>query len=165
MTKLEELIKELCPNGVEYKSISRIVKRVGSGLNPRDNFVLNSADACDYYVTVKEITTGKICFSDKTDLISHEAWEIIQKRSQLEFDDVLLSGIGTIGKVALVDIPVNNWNCSESVILLKPDKELVIPKYLKYALESEKIQSYFNKIATGSTLRGIRQKVFVLSGL
>ena len=26
MTKLEELIKELCPNGVEYRKLSEIVK-------------------------------------------------------------------------------------------------------------------------------------------
>ena len=56
MTKLEELIKELCPNGVEYKTINEVVSRTSSGLNPRANFTLNSSDAKNYYVTVKEIT-------------------------------------------------------------------------------------------------------------
>ena len=126
MSKINDLIKELCPNGVEYTTIENVIKSYSSGLNPRQNFKLNENDAELYYVTVKEMTTGKIIFSDKTDKITSEAWHKIQNRSKLELNDVLLSGIGTIGKVAMVDIPVDNWNCSESVILLKPKMNIII---------------------------------------
>ena len=158
MSKLEELIQQYCPDGVEYKSIESITKNICSGLNPRKNFTLNGKGANCYYLTVKEMTTGKIVFSDKTDKITPDAVNIIQNRSRLETDDILLSGIGTIGKVAIVDIPVDNWNCSESVLLLKPNKDIICPKYLKYILEGNETQAYFNSHATGSTLKGIRQK-------
>ena len=158
MSKLDELIQQYCPDGVEYKSIESITKSICSGLNPRKNFTLNCKGAVCHYLTVKEMTTGKIIFSDKTDKITPDAVNIIQNRSRLEIDDILLSGIGTIGKVAIVDIPVDNWNCSESVLLLKPNKEIICPKYLKYILEGNKTQEYFNSHATGSTLKGIRQK-------
>ena len=158
MTQLETLIQTLCPNGVKFVKLGEVVKSIHSGLNPRDNFRLNEEGATGYYVTVKEITSGKIEFTDKTDRITEEARTIIQNRSHLEVNDVLLSGIGTIGKVALVDIPVNNWNCSESVLLLKPNQEYLIPKFLVYILQSKEIQTIFNRDSVGSTLKGIRKK-------
>lgn len=158
MSKLEELIQQYCPDGVEWKTIDSVTKSICSGLNPRKNFTLNSSGANCNYLTVKEMASGKIVFSDKTDKITKEAVSIIQNRSRLEIDDILLSGIGTIGRVAIVDIPVGDWNCSESVILLKSNQSIINPKYLKYILECTEVQGYFNSHATGSTLKGIRQK-------
>ncbi len=155
MSKLDELIQKLCPNGVEKQKIKNVVLSIHSGLNPRKNFVLNTGGEL-FYVTVKEITSGKIVFSDKTDKIDEDSWTKIQSRSHLEKGDVLLSSIGTIGKVAVVEIDVKNWNCSESVLLLKPNKLIITSRYLKYCLESSEIQNYFNGTAVGSTLKGIR---------
>src|SRR5690606_38795662 len=109
MSTLKALLKDV---PVEWKALESLTKSIKTGLNPRSNFVLNPENAQNYYVTVKEITSGKISFSNKTDRIDDKAIDIIQKRSNLEVDDVLFSGIGTIGKVAIVDIPVSNWNCS-----------------------------------------------------
>ena len=158
MSKLEELIQQYCPDGVEWKTIDSVTKSICSGLNPRKNFTLNSSGANCNYLTVKEMASGKIVFSDKTDKITKKAVCIIQNRSRLEVNDILLSGIGTIGRVAIVDIPVGDWNCSESVLLLKSNQSIIKPKYLKYILESTEVQGYFNTHATGSTLKGIRQK-------
>ena len=158
MSKLDELIKKLCPDGVEYKKVAELTKSICTGLNPRDNFRLNTDDASYYYVTVKEFTTGTIKFTEKTDRISKEACSIIQKRSNLEKGDVLLSGIGTIGKVALVDIPTDNFNCSESVYLIKLYDTIINPKFFIHILRSEKIQAYFHSTSRGSTLKGIRMQ-------
>ena len=158
MSKIEDLIRQFCPDGVEWRTIESLTKSICSGLNPRRNFSLNVKGADCNYLTVKEMASGKIVFSDKTDKITKEAVGIIQNRSRLEFGDILLSGIGTIGRVAIVDIPVGDWNCSESVLLLKADQTLILPKYLKYILEGNEVQVYFNNHATGSTLKGIRQK-------
>ena len=158
MLDFEKTINELCPNGVEYVKLSDVLVSVKTGLNPRQNFKLNIDGANNYYVTVKEITTGKIVFSDKTDRITDEARDIIQNRSRLEFGDVLLSGIGTIGKVALVDIPTDNWNCSESVFLLKPKKDLIEPKFLMYLLASKNVQKQWESQSVGSTLRWMHVK-------
>ena len=158
MSKLDDLINRLCPNGVEYKSVEHVTKSICTGLNPRQNFRLNTEDATDYYVTVKEFTTGKIKFTDKTDKISKSANILIQKRSNLEKGDILLSGIGTIGKVAIVDIPTDNFNCSESVYLIKLHQDFLIPGYFVHILRSDKVQNYFYTNARGSTLKGIRMQ-------
>ena len=162
MSKLEELIQQYCPDGVEYKTIGDVTKSICSGLNPRKNFTLNSSGADCNYLTVKEMASGKIIFSNKTDKITKEAVGIIQNRSRLAVDDILLSGIGTIGRVAIVDIPVGDWNCSESVLLLKPNQSIIVPKYLKYILEGDEVQTYFFVHATGSTLKGIRQDTILI---
>lgn len=154
---IEQLIQKMCPNGIPYSPLGELCRSIKTGLNPRKNFVLNVPDSTLYYVTVKEITTGKIVFSDKTDRITKEAWCRIQERSALEKDDILFSGIGTIGKVAIVDIPTDNWNCSESVFLIKPDKSLVLPKFLMYYLGSEPCKEQYESVSVGSTMKGVRK--------
>ncbi len=155
-SKIENLILELCPKGLEFKKLGMIAKSIKTGLNPRQNFKLNTTDALNFYVTVKEITTGKVKFSDKTDKINDDAVKTIQNRSDLSINDVLFSGIGTIGKVALVDIPTSNWNCSESVFIIKPKQEIILPKFLMYILGSDVAKSQYQSQSVGSTLKGIR---------
>lgn len=156
MSKIDELIAQYCPDGVTFKCLSDITKSVKTGLNPRKNFKLNIANSKNYYVTVKEITSGRIKFSDKTDKINNDAIAVIQSRSNLEMDDILFSGIGTIGKVAIVDIPTNNWNCSESIFLIKPLKNKVHPRYLMYYLLSDFVRNQYSSQSVGSTLKGVR---------
>ena len=161
MSEIKKLIERLCPNGVEYKKLGEVTKKISTGLNPRKNFKLNTADAENYYVTVKEFTSGKIIFSEKTDRINEDALKIIQNRSSLEYNDILLSGIGTIGKAAVVDISTDNWNCSESVFLIKPNSELIISRFFMYLLQSNYVQNIFEKTSVGSTLRGIRKETLI----
>ena len=68
MSRLEELIKEKCPDGVEYKKVRDVIKSLKTGLNPRKNFVLNAPAANLYYVTGKDIKNSRINVSVKTDL-------------------------------------------------------------------------------------------------
>ena len=146
---------------VEWLELGNLLKSVNSGLNPRNNFVLNEDGASNFYVTVKEITTGKIRFDDKTDKVTDAALKVIQNRSKLEIGDVLVSGIGTIGKVAIVDIPCDNWNCSESVLLLKAKTDKILPKYLMYILSGERVQCIWERESVGSTLKGIRKAALI----
>ena len=156
MNKIEKLIEEMCPQGVEFKKLGKITSSIKTGLNPRQNFTLNTADATNFYVTVKEITTGKIKFSEKTDKINDNAVKTIQNRSDLMIGDVLFSGIGTIGKVALVNIPTDNWNCSESIFIIKPRQEVILPKFLMYILGSDVAKDQYRGQSVGSTLKGVR---------
>ncbi len=152
-----ELIEELCPNGVEFSTIGNVTTSISTGLNPRTNFVLNDDGATLAYVTVKEMTSGKVIISDKTDKITQDAWNIIQKRSKIKKGSVLLSGIGTIGKVAVVLEENKTWNCSESVYVINVDTSIITPFYFRYVLESSAIQKKMTTNAQGSTLKGIRQ--------
>ena len=142
---------------VEWKPLNKIVKSISTGLNPRQNFILNEEDASLYYVTVKEITTNKVIFSNSTDKITENAKQIINNRSKLSKGDILFSGIGTIGKVAYVDIPTSNWDCSESVFLIKPNELETKGKYLAYILSSDIAKNQYERGAAGAIMKGVRK--------
>ena len=70
MSKLTELLDELCPDGVEYRPFSEVIERLRTGLNPRKNFILNSPGSKNYYITVRELGGFNIETTEKTDLVN-----------------------------------------------------------------------------------------------
>lgn len=140
MSNLEELIERLCPDGVEYKELKNIIKSLNTGLNPRKFFKLNTEDANNYYVTIREIRDNKIVFSDSTDKINDDALKLCNNRSNLEVGDILFSGTGTIGMTALIDEEPINWNIKEGVYAIKPYSDIIDSKFLMYMLQSNEIK-------------------------
>ena len=152
---LKELIAELCPHGVEFKPLGEIIISLRTGLNPRKFFKLNTDDAKNFYVTIREIHNGKILFNDKTDLINDTALVLCNNRSNLEIGDVLFSGTGTVGEVAVIEETPSNWNIKEGVYSIKPNFEKLNSKFLMYILQSNEIRSkIFSKIE-GGTVKSI----------
>src|SRR5690606_15282117 len=112
MSYLEKLLDGV---EVEWKAIEDVILSLKTGLNPRKNFQLNTDNAQAYYVTVREIVNGKIVFFEETDRIDNRALELINIRSNLQTGDVLFSGTGTIGRVAVIREHPLNWNIKEGV--------------------------------------------------
>lgn len=133
----------------KYESVEleKIIKSLKTGLNPRKNFMLNSEDAENYYITVAELNNGRIEFLDKTNRVNDEALRMINNRSNLEINDLLFSGTGTIGRMAVVQEKPTNWNIKEGVYVIKPKTDKVLPDYLRFYLSSSfAMKSYKNKI-------------------
>lgn len=130
MSKLEELIQKLCPNGVETKALNEVIISLNTGLNPRKFFKLNTEDALNYYVTIREMHDGKIVFTDKTDRINDEVLKLCNNRSNLERGDVLFSGTGTIGETVVIEETPHNWNIKEGVYTIKPNPALIESRYV-----------------------------------
>ena len=141
------------PEGWEKKTIDDVTCKVTTGLNPRKNFVLGKGS--NYYVTIKNMADNTLFLDDRCDRVDNEALEKINKRSDLKIGDILFSGIGTIGRVALVDIPTNNWNVSESVFTLRVN-DIVTKEFLYLMLLSPDMQNYCQSNAHGAAQKGIR---------
>ena len=90
-------------DGVEYKTLGETIVSLNTGLNPRRFFKLNTDNANNYYVTIRELQNNKIVFSEKTDRMNDDALKLCNNRSNLEAGDVLFSGTGTIGVTALIE--------------------------------------------------------------
>ncbi len=130
-----------------------------TGLNPRKNFKLNTDNADNYYITVRELSGVNVDFLPQTDKVSSEALLLINNRSNLEVGDVLFSGTGTIGKTAIIKEKPYNWNIKEGVYALKPNKDIIDSNYLLYLLqEYVKIGAFDGKTA-GSTLFSVPMQV------
>ena len=141
------------PEGWEKKTIDDVTCKITTGLNPRKNFVLGKGS--NYYVTIKNMADNTLFLDDRCDRVDNEALEKINKRSDLKIGDILFSGIGTIGRVALVDIPTNNWNVSESVFTLRAN-DIVTKEFLYLILLSPDMQNYCQSNAHGAAQKGIR---------
>lgn len=141
--------------GVEYKALGETIVSLNTGLNPRRFFKLNTDNANNYYVTIRELQNNKIVFSEKTDRINDDALKLCNNRSNLEAGDILFSGTGTIGVTALVEKTPENWNIKEGVYTIKPKQDIINSKFLMYLLNSEDIRKAFLKKAAGGTVKSV----------
>ena len=139
-----------------YK-LKDIVTKFSTGLNPRKNFKLNEGGE-NYYVTIKNFQNGILNLDDKCDKIDDNALKLINKRSDLQKDDLIFASIGRVGEVYLIKNNPLNWNINESVFSLRPNKQFIEPKFLYYLLNSNKIKNYFESNITGSTFKSIKMK-------
>ena len=135
--------------------LDEVILSLNTGLNPRQFFKLNTDDAANYYVTIRELQNNRVVFSEKTDRINGRAMKLCNNRSNLEKGDVLFSGTGTIGETALVSETPKNWNIKEGVYTIKPDKEKIDSSFLMYLLHTEKIRTAFLAKAAGGTVKSV----------
>lgn len=155
MSKVDELIQELCPDGVERVAFGEVIVKLRTGLNPRQNFKLNTPDAQNHYVTVRELNGFSIQPTAKTDLVNDAGLKLIQKRSALEIGDVLFSGTGTIGKTALVSEVPDNWGIKEGVYAITPDHSRLNPRFLIHLFHSSQVSGALIGSAMGGTVTSV----------
>lgn len=141
------------PAGWEKASLDSVLSKIATGLNPRKNFVLGEGN--NYYVTIKNMGDNNIYLDEKCDKVDDEAIRKINNRSDLQQGDLLFSGIGTIGRVYLINIPTDNWNISESVFTMRPNQK-VSSEFLYLLLLSKDVQNYCQSNANGAAQKGIR---------
>lgn len=85
-------------------------------------------------VTSKNLSSGKLNF-DNIKYISKEAHEKIKERSFVEFNDILLAMIGSIGNPVIVDTK-NEFSIKNVALFKYYSKTLSVPDYLRCVLES-----------------------------
>ncbi|MFP6310503.1 restriction endonuclease subunit S, partial [Helicobacter pylori] len=155
MHKIERLLQTLAPKGVEFRKLEDIILSLKTGLNPRKFFKLNTPNANNYYVTVRELEEYTIKFTHQTDRIDDNALSLCLKRSNLEKDDILFSGTGTIGKVSIIKENPNNWAIKEGIYSIKPNKKIVFPRFLMFCFENLNIQNDIKSKSFGGIVKSI----------
>ena len=138
MSKLDELIQQLCPNGVEFKSLGEI------GKVSMCKRILKSETS-----VVGEIPFYKIGTFGKTAdaFISKELFD--KYRSEYSYPkqgDILISAAGTIGRTVIFDGKPAYFQDS-NIVWIDNDESLVLNKYLYYYYQLEPW-----KIASGGTI-------------
>ncbi|WP_097710222.1 restriction endonuclease subunit S [Helicobacter pylori] len=153
--RIKMLNQILASNGVEFRELGDIILSLKTGLNPRSFFKLNTPNANNYYVTIRELEDYTIKFTHQTDRIDDNALSLCLKRSNLEKDDILFSGTGTIGKVSIIEKNPNNWAVKEGIYSIKPNKKIVFPRFLMFCLESSNIQNDIKNKSFGGIVKSI----------
>ena len=104
-----------------------------------------------YLVTGKHLIGGFIDFSSAY-FISEADHDKIQKRSKVVNGDLVLSNIGTIGNVAIIDSPFEF--SVKNVIIFKPS-DSVHTSFLYCYLNSDEMQTRFQQESSGTSQRFI----------
>ena len=133
MSKLDELIKELCPNGVEYKKTKDIVQEKFWIMPETPNFIEEGIP----YITSKNIKNGFIDFKD-VKYVSVDDYNRISNNRKIKKDDMLITMIGTIGEVAIVENEIDFYG--QNLYLLRMNNEIILNKYYYYYITSNKIK-------------------------
>ena len=139
-------------DGVEWKSIDEIKRSLKTGLNPRQNFKLNTSTAEFPYITGKDIYNNQINISDNTDKIDAAAISIINKRACLEKGLLLFAstGCGTVGRMAIIKDYNHDWAISETLYAIKFISD-ILPDYVMQCLYANYIKKQYEpKISRGS---------------
>lgn len=144
------------PEGWEVITFSQGIKQITTGLNPRENFKLSNIDDF-YYVTIQNFKDGRLFLDEKCDRISKDAWDIVQKRSDLKVNDILFASISKEGQAYLIDKPVTNWNINESVFSIRVNQQYFIPKFFYYQCIDPMFYASLRVDATGTTFQSIKQ--------
>ena len=163
LEKLDELIKArfvelfgdmtLNPNGWEVVSL-------GSVCDVRDGTHDSPKYFTDGYplVTSKNVTSGKIDFTDCS-LICEEDYNKISERSKVDYGDILMPMIGTVGKPVIVDVDAEFAIKNVALIKFYEDSR-VTNIFVKALLQSD----YFDR-AVISRIRGGTQKFIALGDI
>ena len=134
MNRIDELIKKLCPNGVEYKKASEI-KIESFWLMPSTPTYIEEGVP---YITSKNIKNGKINF-ENVNYISEKDYISISSNRTIKKNDLLITMIGTIGETAFVEEDIKFYG--QNMYLIRLNEKVINRKFFNYYLTSEKIKN------------------------
>ena len=112
-----------------------------------------------YLLSNKNIINGEVIITPSDRKISEDSYKKINKRTKLEELDVLISTVGTLGKLAIV-AEKQNYEFQRSVGIIKCDKNKLLPQYLYYYLSLNSLQ---NRLINNS--KGAVQKCIFINDL
>lgn len=129
MSKLDELIRELCPDGVEYKTLGEIAVDIyrGAGIT-RDQVTVDGTPCVRY----GEIYTTYGVWFDKC--VSHTDESKLLSKKYFEHGDILFAITGeSVDDIAKCCVYIGHEKClaGGDIVVLKHNQN---PKYLSYAL-------------------------------
>lgn len=154
MSKIEELIEKLCPNGVEYKTIGEVATyRRGSFPQPYTNSLFYGGEGAMPFVQVADIEDSGFKLKEKTK-------QTISKIAQLKSiyvpkETVICSIQGTIGRVAITQY---DSYIDRTIAIFESFKIEINKRFFAYCIELKfGIEKQF---ARGSTLKTITKEEF-----
>lgn len=101
-------------------------------------------------LSATNIHDGIIDFENVSRWITEKEWVAENSRTNIEFGDVLLTIVATLGRTAVVDTS-EKFALQRSVAVLKPR---INSKYLAYCLDMPYIQSFISDNAKGTAQKG-----------
>lgn len=138
--------------GWEEKQLKEICEKITDGShNPPKGI-----DYSEYIMLSSKNVFNDFINANSPRYLKKEDYESENKRTEVKAGDILLTIVGTIGRVAVVSSELDKFTLQRSVAVLKNKKEIVDSRFLMFLL-----QSIFEEITEKS--RGVAQKGLYLN--
>ena len=85
-------------------------------------------------LSCKNIKGGSLSIGSSERRISFDTFEKLRRRTKLSKGDVLISSVGTVGELLLLNVEPTNYEFQRSVAMVKPNPAIVSPAYLYESL-------------------------------
>ena len=122
--------------------------------------VQNDNEGRYYLLSNKNIINGRIVITDNERRISKETFSKINKRTKLEKGDLVISTVGILGKLAIINDEHLSYDFQRSVGMIKCNENQLNTKYLYHYLNSDFVQLRLNYLSKGAV-----QKCLFISDL
>lgn len=122
--------------------------------------VIDDPSGKHFLLSNKNIIAGRIIYDTDDRIISESSFRKIKSRTKLDYEDVVLSTVGTIGKAAIIKDKNINYDFQRSVGIIKCNTSLLTPQYLYYYLNLASVQKRLKVLSTGAV-----QKCLFISDL
>lgn len=161
MSRLNDLIKALAPNGVRYVALGDVAKTVG-GLNGKTKADFSGGTA--RYVSYKNVYANIAVDTMAPDFVVVRAGE---RQNRLHADDILVTGSSEnlqdvgISSVVLAEPSEPLYLNSFCFVLRFNQPELLLSEFSKYLFRAEPIRKQIRQAASGVTRINISKERFM----
>ncbi|WP_286393199.1 restriction endonuclease subunit S [Pseudanabaena mucicola] len=134
-------------NSLSISSIS--LSEVCNSISDGDHQAPPRSETGIPFITISAINDGSLSLNKATRFVPKSYFESLSKIRKPEIDDILFTVTGSIGIPVIVDTD-EPFVFQRHIAILKANKNIILAKYLLYALGSDQIQKQALNIATGT---------------
>ena len=125
----------MIPEGWRVMLFKDVCETITDGVH---NTVKDDINGKYFLLSCKNIKGGQISIGNSERKINREVFEKLRKRTNLQKGDILLSSVGTIGEIVLLNESPYNYEFQRSVAMIKPNTNLISPHFLYYSMKVQK---------------------------
>jgi len=122
---------------VTSATIADIALNVTDGVH---NTVKDDPEGQYLLLSCKNIKGGLLSIGASERKINSETFEKLRRRTKLAKGDILISSVGTVGELLLLNTDPKNYEFQRSVAIVKPNPELVSSAYVYESLVAKKAE-------------------------
>ena len=123
------------PEGWKEAEFRDVCENITDGVH---NTVVDDPNGEYLLLSCKNIKGGVLTISSSERKINKETFEKLRKRTKLAKGDILLSSVGTVGEMYLLNETPDNYEFQRSVAIIKPNTSLISPAFLYESMLSQK---------------------------
>lgn len=154
MSKLDELLRELCQNGVEYKKLGEIATVLrGASPRPIKKYITNDSDGVNW-IKIGDVPVGSKYITQSEEKITKEGAE---KSRYVRKGDFILSNSMSFGRPYILAI---DGCIHDGWLSISNFKDVFLSDYLYYLLSSSAIQQEMKKRASfGGAVQNLNAEI------